>query len=251
MGIDSSDNNAAPNVDQDHARSRLLERLIGAGILLLIAVIAIPLILNGPHNDQSSGSTTPGSTESSSRDEASGHTVATTAGGVEVILLGDDDQHQRLDPKGSTESVQTTSISEASKPKPADTTPVSSQPNAAASSTGSSPDSRQTSASSQSQTQGPATVSANNAQTVSSNANLPAGAWQVQLGSFSIQSYAETLRDRAVQAGYQAYVMSIEVNDKTYYRVRVKPATTKAAAQARAATMSDQLGISASAVVTQ
>jgi len=54
------------------------------------------------------------------------------------------------------------------------------------------------------------------------SAQLQAG-WVVQLGSFSSKANAEALAKRAVQAGFASYLVPLARDGKTLYRVRVGP----------------------------
>jgi DedD protein len=55
-------------------------------------------------------------------------------------------------------------------------------------------------------------------------------AWAVQVGSFSQRKNAEALRNKLLESGYRAYVMSFETNGKTVVRVRVGPELVRAEA---------------------
>jgi DedD protein len=57
---------------------------------------------------------------------------------------------------------------------------------------------------------------------VEKSAQLKAG-WVVQLGSFSSKANAEALAKRAVQAGFASYLVPLARDGKTLYRVRVGP----------------------------
>lgn len=249
-------------------RNRLLERLIGAGILLLIAVIAIPFVLDGPHDNGNSSSTTPtANTESSNTHVDNGVTAPNRSGspsGIQVIVLGDDNQHTIVAPQPEVQSEPvgtgdnaSSNRQESSDQDLANNLPASDKPSAISNAQAANTDAtlstsnseRSTNENSPADDSTPvqnAAVTAPPADTASRD--WPAGSWQVQLGSFSNQGYAQELRARAVKLGHDAFVMNIEVNDKTYYRVRVKPSTTKAAAQIHASELSSQLSVSATAV---
>ena len=67
----------------------------------------------------------------------------------------------------------------------------------------------------------PARVVAESAETLpSSDASLASG-WIVQVRSTPDKSSAESLQEALVEAGFPAFVVSAEVSDRTYYRVRV------------------------------
>jgi len=57
-------------------------------------------------------------------------------------------------------------------------------------------------------------------------------AWIVQLGSFSNIQNAEDLREQLQKKGYKAFVDDVRVNDRTIHRVRIGPIDKKAEAEA-------------------
>jgi len=63
------------------------------------------------------------------------------------------------------------------------------------------------------------------------------GDWTVQLGSFEDESNAKRLAQRAGTFGYKAEVSSVRSSGKTLYRVRVGPQATRAAADAAASAL--------------
>ena len=63
------------------------------------------------------------------------------------------------------------------------------------------------------------------------------GEWIVQLGSFGEEANARRLAQRASTFGYQADVSSVRSNNRTLYRVRVGPATSRAHADATASAL--------------
>ena len=64
------------------------------------------------------------------------------------------------------------------------------------------------------------------------------GDWTVQLGSFGDEGNARRLADRATTFGYKANVASYKANGKTMYRVRVGASGSKAQAEATASALS-------------
>ena len=59
--------------------------------------------------------------------------------------------------------------------------------------------------------------------TASAPPDLLASGWVVQLGSFSSRANAQGLADKTRAKGFQSYLMPIERSGKTLYRVRVGP----------------------------
>lgn len=54
--------------------------------------------------------------------------------------------------------------------------------------------------------------------------------WGVQIGSFTARQSAETVRQQAERAGFQALITSGQVRNKTYFRVTVPAGNTRAEA---------------------
>lgn len=68
----------------------------------------------------------------------------------------------------------------------------------------------------------------------------PAGAaWAVQVGSFALQENAERLSDRLKNKDYSAFVMRNVVDGRVRYRVRVGPMASREEADKRAAELRD------------
>ncbi|MDX1496738.1 MAG: SPOR domain-containing protein [Salinisphaeraceae bacterium] len=59
---------------------------------------------------------------------------------------------------------------------------------------------------------------------------MPSGGWMVQVGSYSKQENAESIRKQLAAKGYRVYVSTAQVNGTTYHRVRVGPYQAKAEA---------------------
>jgi DedD protein len=68
-------------------------------------------------------------------------------------------------------------------------------------------------------------------------AAAPSGDWIVQLGSFSDEANARRLAQRSSTFGYKADVSSYRSGNRTLYRVRVGPAKTRAEADATASAL--------------
>jgi DedD protein len=77
-----------------------------------------------------------------------------------------------------------------------------------------------------------------------------AGDWTVQLGSFGEEANARRQAQRAGTYGYQAEVSSYRSNGRTLYRVRVGPQATRAAAEATASALRAH-GVEASVVAAR
>jgi DedD protein len=79
---------------------------------------------------------------------------------------------------------------------------------------------------------------------------VAAGDWTVQLGSFGEEANAQRLAQRAGTFGYKAEVSSYRSGGRTLYRVRVGPQATRAAAEAAASALRAH-GVEASVVAAR
>lgn len=70
-----------------------------------------------------------------------------------------------------------------------------------------------------------------------------AGGWAVQLGAFSSREDANTLRARAVNAGFPAFVDETATGGKAMWRVRIGPHAERASAEGARAAARDKLKI--------
>ena len=193
----------------------LKERLVGAAVLVAIAVWLVPWVLDGPEE----GAVAPASSlQLPSAEEPMPMRTQT-------LKLGD----------ASEESAPP-----APAPAPAAAPPL--QPAVATAE----PAKDKTAAPSEAQPQAETTLAA---------AAVPAerppaaaappkpeqqkavGDWTVQLGSFSEEVNAKRLAQRAGTFGYKAEVSSVRNSGKTLYRVRVGPQATRAAADAAASAL--------------
>ena len=193
----------------------LKERLVGAAVLVAIAVWLIPWVLDGPEDGAD--------TQASSLQLPSAEEPMPMR--TQTLKLGD----------ASEESAQP-----APAPAPAAAPPP--QPAVATAE----PAKDKTAAASEPQPQAETTLAA---------AAVPAerppaaaappkpeqpkavGDWTVQLGSFSDEANAKRLAQRAGTFGYKAEVSSVRNSGKTLYRVRVGPQATRAAADAAASAL--------------
>ena len=84
------------------------------------------------------------------------------------------------------------------------------------------------------------------------NAGNAAGGdrWLIQLGSFSVQSNAQSLKTKLEELGYQPYIENSQTDTGVVYRVRLPATANRAQADDTAARIAKQLGIKAQ-VITQ
>jgi len=198
----------------------LKERLVGAAVLVAIAVWLIPWVLDGPDNPVETGPASlqlpaaqepvPMRTQTLKLGEppAAAQPAATatekTQTPPETVVAAASESAQPA-PTPAATSAATSPATAAPAPKPAATEtqrkPVAAPPAAAATSTAK-------------------------------------GDWTVQLGSFGDEGNARRLADRASTIGYKANVASYKASGKTLYRVRVGAYASKAQAEATASALS-------------
>ena len=75
-------------------------------------------------------------------------------------------------------------------------------------------------------------------------------AWVVQVGSFSKRDNAMRLRDKLRSKGYKTFVEQISTADKTFYRVRVGPVVSRSNAAALQKELQTKMKLQDTAVVS-
>ncbi len=189
-------------------QQQLKERLVGAAILVVIAVIFIPMLLTGPIE---SGTITETNIPERPTEKLNpGINIPahpTEKFNLELIPIIDTIDPRTLvnagdvrDDAQPTTEIVTTEASVKPKTEPAKVVSVVANPSI------------------------PADIVKDRP------ANLTA--WVVQLGSFISKENAEKLRLRLINSGFPAFVESLEQNNKTVYRVRVGPELLRADADA-------------------
>ncbi len=184
---------------------RLKQRLIGAVVLVALAVIFIPMLLTGP-------------VERHAMDvpiEIPPRPQVMTVPGVPEPMPASD-QRQRLPTPVFSERQQ---LGQA-------------QPATTSSGPAARPSARASVASETTTTRsqgGPASTPP--AAPAASPSRAELAAWAVQVGSFGSQLNATGLRDKLRAAGFAAYVDTAEGNGQRFYRVRVGPVIERAEAE--------------------
>jgi len=196
----------------------LKERLVGAAVLVAIAVWLFPWVLDGPEG----GAELPASSlQLPSAEEPMPMRTQT-------LKLGDA-------PEPSAGSAVTAPPAQhaVEPPKPAAETPAEPEPE---------------------QTVAAATHVPERAPPATAPAPKPdakaVGDWTVQLGSYSDEANAKRMAQRASTYGYKAEVSSYKNGARTMYRVRVGPQATKAASDATASALRAH-GVEASVVAAR
>lgn len=83
---------------------------------------------------------------------------------------------------------------------------------------------------------------AQNSPSQPSQSELVPAAWSIQVGSFSEQSRAMALAERLLKDDFRAYVREVESGGKAYHRVYVGPKLNRADAEAEKARLDKALG---------
>jgi len=210
----------------------LKERLVGAAVLVAIAVWLIPWVLDGPE----SGVETPASSLALPAAEEP------MPMRTQTLRLGEDAATAAAPPAvtppaaasataARAESAQAaraeTEAREEPKPEPgaavAEAREEPQSPAAETAAPSARPESERTAATAQTAQPKAAAV--------------PAGDWTVQLGSFGEEANARRMAQRAGTFGYKAEVSSYSSGGRTLYRVRVGPQRTRAEADAAASAL--------------
>jgi len=161
----------------------LKERLVGAVVIVIIGVVFIPLLLDGP--------------EESDRAVEQGITLPSASQGVRTVTI----------PVGRSADEP------APVPAPSNAEPVAPRPDAGSvrrsSPNGSAP--------------APAPSKPAAPPSRPAPAAPASGDWAVQVGSFSQSDNAERLKDKLVADGFEAYTSRVVTDAGTMHRVRVGP----------------------------
>ena len=198
----------------------LKERLVGAAVLVAIAVWLIPWVLDGPDGG---AETPPSSLQLPSAEEPMPMRTQT-------LKLGDAPEPSAAPattPSATPPALQRAATAEPAKPE------AESRADEGRDARG-----RATQgAVAEQKLEAESTLVAANRAAESPKPTAPpkpeaAGAWTVQLGSFEEEANARRLAQRSGSFGYKAEVSSYKSGAQTLYRVRVGPQATKAAADA-------------------
>ena len=200
----------------------LKERLVGAAVLVAIAVLLIPWVLDGPENPVETG---PASLQlPASQEPVPMRTQTLKLGEPPAAAQPTDAATEKTEaPAPAPETVVA-----AATPEP--TKPGATAPAAAAAGTASPP-------TAVSPVPKPEAADTKRKAAVGTPAPAAAatavkGDWTVQLGVFADESNARRLADRASTFGYKVSVASYKANGKTMYRVRVGAYGSKGQADA-------------------
>ncbi len=183
---------------------KLKQRLVGAIVLVSLAVIFIPIILEGPDDEWSPRS----------------HSMPEPPRmdyGVDMELALPPVETEEIAETGPAEVLEPVPVPAAVQPAEPPPEPV--QPAKPAV-----------------QTPPPPAAAA----TQSDSLPVPPPGWYIQVGSFSQQMNAEGLRDRLQAAGHSTRLQAINIGKAQVYRVLVGPATSRASAEQQNARLEKQ-----------
>lgn len=189
------------------------QRVVGAVVLVALAVIFIPILLEGPDDDAGPRSLDlpqPIEEMREGRIEPMEPVLVVPPEPVTTVVIGEDGT-ATLAPDDTTAAVPEASTSEAvPEPEAEAPSPAEAAPQADAA-----PEPEPEAAPQASNTPAPATAG-----------------WAVQVGAFGQEANAIALRDRLRKAGHTAFVERVVVDAKAVYRVRVGPYVERSAAEA-------------------
>ena len=221
------------------------ERMVGAAVLVLAAVIFIPMILAGSSQERAGNGDATSLQAGQTRSSTS--TSATTAGesrfSSRIVPLGESPSARSVEQENAIEKARKrVSENEAKTPIAAQAAKPMQSPPVAASRVA--PPVTKKAAGRKPATKKPATKKAatKKATTKKATAKKPAaskviatpagkGAWVVQLGSFSSARNAHALRERLKSKGHKAFVRSSVQGAEAVTRVYVGPDASRDGAQ--------------------
>lgn len=205
---------------------RLKERLIGAAVLVMLAVIFIPMILNNAGNDDTAITKTnipkpPAGKFDSKIVPLRESDVQQPPAPPPETVIEEAPEEQALPQEKEPEATETT-VKEESKTA---ATPTKEEARLAATPvTKPAPPPTTVKKPAPAKPAGTATVPAQDARGLT--------AWVVQIGSFSSQANADRLVKKLRDAGYPAFVEPVKQGTEKVYRVRVGPELQRSDAQA-------------------
>lgn len=238
---------------------QLKERLVGAIVLVVLAVIFIPVLISGPSGKDSRERESvpvplPGSEQPAA--DSSSKAAKPPEQSYSYDLSKPDTPLVQAPARKPDEAASTDDKAPTDTDQPAQKSPDLAQNRAKPTESSPSPDTgmadsqpAQTARSEPSvheepppATPAPESVSTAPADKTESKPKAPAaeGHWAVQAGSFSERSRADSVAKTLKDKGFAAFVMPVEVHGKDYFRVRVGPQATREAAENVAAKLRKQ-----------
>lgn len=184
----------------------LKERLVGAAVLVVLAVIFVPMVLDGPDAPPSPAPATVAAvaTRGDTFDFDLNAPMPATAPATSASPTA----------SNTASTTASTTATVATATAPATVAPAAPAPEVKAAATPSAP----------------------------VKATPAAGAWAAQVGAFSSQSKADEVSADLKAKGFKAFVMAHKDGKTTLYRVRVGPVTSRADAEALARKITSKTG---------
>ncbi len=182
----------------------LKERIIGAAVLVVFAVLVVPVFLDGPSTDAeiiTESFSLPGQNDQTRKSQT-------------IVLERD-----------RTEPVPASAINSGADNKPAPTEAKKNPPLAA-----NKPEAEKKPAAESSKSQPKSAGNTKPAAAIS-----PTGMWAVQFGSFSNQGNADRLAADLRKQGYAAFLSQLQTESGSFHRVRIGPQRSRDSAEAIAA----------------
>lgn len=213
---------------------KLKERLIGAAVLVAVAVIMVPEMFSGSHSSHDNA-------DNSSSGSSSGSVANNDPGQIKTYRI-DLQKHQEV-AASSQDSVSAQAMPMVPDTR-ADAAISASMPPVAVTSSASSSVNQPITQSATQSSGAPSphnagvshpAVAHSSANSVSAPRTVTASAatgWSIQLGSFSAESSAREIVSSAKSHGFAAYLASVKISGKTLYRVRVGPFADRDVAEA-------------------
>lgn len=198
----------------------LKERVVGATVLVVIAVLVVPVFLDGSTEEVGMVTETvtlPGQSDQDTRRQ----TIVLERDREQPVPLPGSTERTQRDPSPSTTKAPSPAVTEARKRTPV--SPPVSEPKATpaekkATETAKTPP----------PTSKPAATTPAPAAPAQDSAT---GMWAVQLGSFSNQANAENLAAALRKQGYAAFLSRVQTSASTLHRVRVGPQQNRESAE--------------------
>lgn len=208
----------------------LKQRIIGALVLVSLAVIFVPMLFDEPHTERTS--TTINIPEEPPFPEVEAPESALPQAPAEAPAQADTPEYRILEeapPETADAAQQEPTAPESTVPEesPAPTPPVTET---------SEPEPAQTEEPETAQTQDTEPESADYQRSLE-------GAWVVQLGSFGNADNAKRLRDRVREKGYGSHLQQVTQGDTTFTRVFSGPFATESEAKAAKRALDDAFGL--------
>lgn len=221
---------------------QLKERLIGAAVLIALAVVLVPEMFSGPKSRISAPD--PTVTRSGAASEASTDQLKTwrvnlhdspaaAASSSAVSITVEPPAPAPRDEAAAVSSVAAVQQNQAvSSVGASSSASMSKVAGSAHSESSAAREIKAATASSSSSTSSVRSSSSSSGKPAEPKPVEPVGKWQVQVGSFSTEARAKQIAAQLKSQGQSASVSSVQSGGKTLYRVRVAAGTSRDAAQA-------------------